>query len=166
MIFVFLKSRYSLLVYCIWSLDACELMCRIWLVNLGWFKAPTFSKFVAVVYVINMATEQVLSFSIASMVENVLQQRGTRLSDRGLASRKADESCMINHFLIYVWFSMVKEISWILSFGFFDDRRKFFLVLSWSMWVLQNFCYNLTYVGFENIKSGNLWILFFQMCFL
>ncbi|KAG7969322.1 hypothetical protein I3843_07G025800 [Carya illinoinensis] len=41
-----------------------------------------------------MATEQVLSFSIASMVENVLQQRGTRLSDRGLASRKADESSL------------------------------------------------------------------------
>ncbi|KAF5454141.1 hypothetical protein F2P56_023828 [Juglans regia] len=41
-----------------------------------------------------MATEQVLSFSIASMVENVLQQRGTRLNDRGLVSRKADEASL------------------------------------------------------------------------
>lgn len=69
--------------------------------NLGWLKPSAFSKFVVVVYVIYMATEQVLNFSIASMVDHVLQQRGTGLSDRGLASRKAEEACMINHLLNY-----------------------------------------------------------------
>jgi hypothetical protein len=48
---------------------------------------------------VTMETEQVLPFSVAAMIEDVLQQHGTRLSDRGLASRKAEESCMINHFL-------------------------------------------------------------------
>ena len=46
-----------------------------------------------------MAAEQVLPFSVASMVEDVLQKTGTRSSDMGLASRKAEESCMIIHFL-------------------------------------------------------------------
>ncbi|XP_035548982.1 kinesin-like protein KIN-14G [Juglans regia] len=40
-----------------------------------------------------MATEQALSFSLASVVEDVLQQHGTRLSDR-LASRKAGEASL------------------------------------------------------------------------
>jgi hypothetical protein len=48
---------------------------------------------------VTMETEQVLPFSVASLIEDVLQQHGTRLSDRGLASRKAGEACMINHFL-------------------------------------------------------------------
>uniref|UniRef100_A0A2N9IXT2 Kinesin motor domain-containing protein n=1 Tax=Fagus sylvatica TaxID=28930 RepID=A0A2N9IXT2_FAGSY len=41
-----------------------------------------------------MATEQVLPFSVASMVEDVLQKHGTRSSDMGLASRKAEESSL------------------------------------------------------------------------
>ncbi|KAK9919932.1 hypothetical protein M0R45_028505 [Rubus argutus] len=41
-----------------------------------------------------MATEQVLPFNIASVVEEVLQQHGTRLSDMGLASRKAEEASL------------------------------------------------------------------------
>ncbi|XP_042515804.1 kinesin-like protein KIN-14I isoform X2 [Macadamia integrifolia] len=39
-----------------------------------------------------MATEGILSFSMASVVEDVLQQHGTRLSDIDLASRKAEEA--------------------------------------------------------------------------
>ncbi|PRQ42345.1 putative minus-end-directed kinesin ATPase [Rosa chinensis] len=39
-----------------------------------------------------MATEQSLPFNVASVVEAVLQQHGTRLSDVGLASRKAEEA--------------------------------------------------------------------------
>ncbi|XP_010245442.1 PREDICTED: kinesin-like protein KIN-14G [Nelumbo nucifera] len=39
-----------------------------------------------------MASEGVLSFSMASVVEDVLQQHGTRLSDTDLASRKAEEA--------------------------------------------------------------------------
>lgn len=37
--------------------------------------------------------EQVLVLSLDSVVEDVLQQQGTRLSDRDLASRKAEEAC-------------------------------------------------------------------------
>ncbi|KAM5561087.1 kinesin-like protein KIN-14I [Rosa sericea] len=39
-----------------------------------------------------MATEQSLPFNVSSVVEAVLQQHGTRLSDVGLASRKAEEA--------------------------------------------------------------------------
>ena len=46
-----------------------------------------------------MATEQELPFSVASMVEDVLQKHSTRSSDMGLASRKAEETCMIKSFL-------------------------------------------------------------------
>ncbi|KAM4118982.1 hypothetical protein ACJW30_03G024700 [Castanea mollissima] len=41
-----------------------------------------------------MATEQVLPFSVASMVEDVLQKHSTRSSDMGLASRKAEETSL------------------------------------------------------------------------
>ncbi|KAF7805073.1 kinesin-like protein KIN-14G [Senna tora] len=41
-----------------------------------------------------MATEKVLAFSVASVVEEVLQQHGTQLSDINLASRQAEEACM------------------------------------------------------------------------
>lgn len=37
-------------------------------------------------------TEQVLSFNVASFVEDIIQQHGTRLSDIDLASRKAEEA--------------------------------------------------------------------------
>ncbi|KAI6692370.1 hypothetical protein NL676_020080 [Syzygium grande] len=39
-----------------------------------------------------MSTEQAVTFSVESMVEGVLQQHKTRLSDRNLASRKAEEA--------------------------------------------------------------------------
>lgn len=51
-----------------------------------------------------MATEQVLPFNIASVVEEVLQQHGTRLSDMGLASRKAEEACNLLSFILFVLF--------------------------------------------------------------
>jgi len=41
-----------------------------------------------------MATEQELPFSVASMVEDVLQKHSTRSSDMGLASRKAEETSL------------------------------------------------------------------------
>ncbi|KAM1160236.1 hypothetical protein ACFX19_033872 [Malus domestica] len=41
-----------------------------------------------------MATEQVLPFSITSVVECVLQEHGSRLSDIDLASRKAEEASL------------------------------------------------------------------------
>ncbi|OVA07458.1 Calponin homology domain [Macleaya cordata] len=41
-----------------------------------------------------MATDGILSFSMASVVEDVLQQHGTRLSDIDLASRKAEEAAL------------------------------------------------------------------------
>lgn len=42
-----------------------------------------------------MATEELLDFSVASMVEDVLQQNGKMLNDLDLASRKAEEACML-----------------------------------------------------------------------
>lgn len=47
-----------------------------------------------------METEQPLPFSVASVVEDVLQQHGTRSSDVRFQSRKADEACMINLLLL------------------------------------------------------------------
>ncbi|XP_043709102.1 kinesin-like protein KIN-14I isoform X2 [Telopea speciosissima] len=41
-----------------------------------------------------MTTEGIFSFSMASVVEDVLQQNGTRLSDIDLASRKAEEAAL------------------------------------------------------------------------
>ena len=41
-----------------------------------------------------MATGQVLPFSIASVVEDLLQQHGVHLRDIELASKKAEEECM------------------------------------------------------------------------
>ncbi|KAK2971892.1 hypothetical protein RJ640_013717 [Escallonia rubra] len=41
-----------------------------------------------------MGTEGILQFSVASMVEDVLQQHGKRLSDVDLASRKAEEASL------------------------------------------------------------------------
>lgn len=39
-----------------------------------------------------MASDGMFSISVASVVEDVLQQHGTRLSDNDLASRKAEEA--------------------------------------------------------------------------
>jgi len=40
-----------------------------------------------------MAPELALPFSVVSVVEDVLQTHGSRLSDIHLASRKAEEAC-------------------------------------------------------------------------
>lgn len=50
-----------------------------------------------------MATEQVLPFSIVSVVEDVLQQHGSRLSDIDLASRKAEEACNYISFILFIF---------------------------------------------------------------
>lgn len=52
-----------------------------------------------------MAAGGTLSFSVASMVEDVLQQHGTRLGDLNLESRKAEEAG--NHFSILVSFFLL-----------------------------------------------------------
>ncbi|KAK4748802.1 hypothetical protein SAY87_015388 [Trapa incisa] len=44
-----------------------------------------------------MAPEQMLPFSLESVVEDVLQKHGTRLSDRDLASRRAEEASSRRH---------------------------------------------------------------------
>lgn len=46
-----------------------------------------------------------LQFNMASMVEDVLQQHGKRLCDINMASRKAQEACMI--MLITALFSIL-----------------------------------------------------------
>jgi len=40
-----------------------------------------------------MSTDQVSSFSVVSVVEDVLQQQAVRSSDFKFASRKAEEAC-------------------------------------------------------------------------
>ena len=49
-----------------------------------------------------MMAEGTLSFSVAEVVEDVLQQHGTRLRDLDLASRKAEEAG--NFFFFWVKF--------------------------------------------------------------
>lgn len=51
-----------------------------------------------------MATEQVLPFSVASIVEDVLQQHGALTSHIDFASRKAEEACMFFNFLFSNFF--------------------------------------------------------------
>jgi hypothetical protein len=45
-----------------------------------------------------------LSFSVASVVEDVLQQHGTRLKDLDLESRKSEEAGNYYHFLSDIGF--------------------------------------------------------------
>jgi len=45
-----------------------------------------------------------LSFSVASVVEEVLQQHGTRLKDLDLESRKSEEAGNYYHFLSDIGF--------------------------------------------------------------
>ena len=46
-----------------------------------------------------MATEPAFPFSVVSVVEDVLQKHGGRLSDINLASRKAEEACIYHPFI-------------------------------------------------------------------
>lgn len=56
-----------------------------------------------------MATEKIVLpiVSVASMVEEVLQQHKTRVSDVNLASRKAEEACMYNNVFPISIFSVI-----------------------------------------------------------
>lgn len=58
-----------------------------------------------------MATEPALPFSIVSVVEDVLQKHGSRLSDIDLASRKAEEACkyLISPFFFFFIFFRFEE---------------------------------------------------------
>jgi len=56
-----------------------------------------------------MATEPPLSFSLASVVEQILQQHAGRL-DVNLASRKIEENCIY----IYSFFSILLSIQFFL----------------------------------------------------
>lgn len=54
-----------------------------------------------------MATEHVLPFSVVSVVEEILQQHGTKTSGTrsrqiDLASRKADEACTFKIIFIFI----------------------------------------------------------------
>ena len=55
-----------------------------------------------------MATTEdgVLDFSVASAVEDVLQQQGNRSRGVDLASRRAEEACMILSFLFFLNFKI------------------------------------------------------------
>ena len=53
-----------------------------------------------------MATEQVFPFSVASVVEDVLQQHGVRPRNIDLASKKSEEDCMFFVFLFSGLFSL------------------------------------------------------------
>lgn len=57
-----------------------------------------------------MAPERFLTFSVASVVEDVLQQHGARLSDRDLASRKAEEAGLRGG--VVFLFSLLCELGW------------------------------------------------------
>lgn len=55
-----------------------------------------------------MGTEEgIVQFSVASVVEDVLQQ-GKRLSDIDFASRKAEEACM---FIYLIIFSLMNQLT-------------------------------------------------------
>ena len=49
---------------------------------------------------VTMAEEGMMPFSVVSIIEDVIRQHGTRLSDVNFASRKAEEACMIPFFFL------------------------------------------------------------------
>lgn len=71
------------------------------------------------------AEDGVLDFSVASVVEDVLQQQGNRLSDVDLASRKAEEACMIITFLTIL---MIFFVLYFASFFFLIKFKIFFFL--------------------------------------
>lgn len=70
-----------------------------------------------------MTSEQVLPFSVVSVVEDVLQQHGVRSCDVNLASRKAEEAC------IYPLSSLFSQFHWfwlsIIFFYCYVNQYKF-----------------------------------------
>jgi hypothetical protein len=85
---------------------ACELMSWICVLNFCWFDPSDFLGSLGGFVCVTMETEQVLSSSVAFRVEDILQQHGARFSDRGLASMKAGEACMIQSFLKFFLHSL------------------------------------------------------------
>ena len=66
-----------------------------------------------------MATEQILPFNVASVVEDVLQQHGGRLSDVNLASRKAEEACIYPPSPLFSQFHSFNPLFFCSSFRLF-----------------------------------------------
>lgn len=66
-----------------------------------------------------METEQVLPFSAVSVVEDVLQQHGAKLTDFYFASRKTEEACIYPfpflQFIIFAYF--------FFDFSFIDHKK-------------------------------------------
>lgn len=63
-----------------------------------------------------------LSFSVASVVEDVLQQHGTRLKDLDLESRKAEEAGNFPLFLcVFLWKNPVLELRGCMHFPYGDN---------------------------------------------
>lgn len=73
-----------------------------------------------------MATEDLLSLSVASMVEDVLEQHGKRLNDIDLASRKAEEAGIIFLFLNLLPFPL-SAFKFLLFFSDFFPLISMFL---------------------------------------
>lgn len=74
-----------------------------------------------------MATEQVFPFSVASVVEEVLQQHGVRPRNIDLISKKAEEDCMFFHSLVFWDFHFVNRLIFLLFlvwFGLNDDWNE------------------------------------------
>lgn len=57
--------------------------------------------FFGIIWGEKMAAEGMLSFSVASVVEDVLQQHGNRSKDLDLESRKAEEAGTLNSFCFF-----------------------------------------------------------------
>lgn len=74
-----------------------------------------------------MATHGILSISMASVIENVLKDHGTRLSDKDLASRKAEEAGEQFEFLDCSLISVVTELicEASLQTGLIDRKIRF-----------------------------------------
>lgn len=93
-----------------------------------------------------MATEGTFSFSVTSVVEDVLQQHATRLGDIDLASRKAEEACTIHIFLFVFLFSFAIELgnagirriqswNWVPYLIFWCTLTlSFLLTINWICW--------------------------------
>ena len=94
-----------------------------------------------------MAAEPVLTFSLASVVEDVLQQHDGRL-DVNLASRKAEEACIYHpfspffthqfHFFFTLRISLCKSISFCVCVKLIANVVFLFL-FSWPRMLVSSF---------------------------
>lgn len=93
-----------------------------------------------------MASDGIFSISMASLVENVLKEHGARLSDRDLASRKAEEAgnmmqLILDFYSLFVTFIVLASVenaiasqtnAWILM------KNDFLAIISSLDWDLRN----------------------------